>query len=186
MRAYGVPWGTNISCLSLHKTLTIDASTKGIVSSLHLLFLEASYKTLPILDIWYRDLYGTDTEDSIDNICWDSIWANLKLGSKNPNHQLIHYKMVHMMYLSPRKRYLMKLSSSSNCNFCSGNSIGTYRHMFWDCPKVNHFWKQVSKTLKDILEVDISCCPKFLLLNGLIFQFLSVSEFFFILWINCS
>lgn len=81
--------------------------TNGIVFSLYLLFLEASYKPLPILDIWYRDLYDTDTEDSIDDFCWDSIWANLKLV---PNHQLIHYKMVHRMYLTPRKRYLMKLS----------------------------------------------------------------------------
>jgi len=37
--------------------------------------------------------------------------------------------------------------------------------MFWDCPEVSEFWRQVSSTLKDILEMEISCCPRLLLLN---------------------
>jgi len=104
MHAYGVPWGSSITSLTLHKLLTSFGNTRGLVLSLYLLFLEASYKRLPVVDIWLWDIYGTDSVVRIE-IYWDSIWANLKHVSKNPNHQLVHFKMIHRMFLSPRKHH---------------------------------------------------------------------------------
>lgn len=135
-----------------------------MVSLLYMLFLEASHKKLPIEDIWYRDINGAGSEDS-NNIGWDSIWANLKHVYKNPNHQLIHFKMIHRMYLTPRKCHLMNISTSPTCTFCSNGCIGTFMLMFWDCPEVNKFWRRVSTTLKDILDLEIACCPRLSLLT---------------------
>lgn len=54
------------------------------------------YKQLPILDVWYRDLYSTEIENNNEDMCWHSIWANVKLVSKNLHHQLVHYCILHL------------------------------------------------------------------------------------------
>ena len=60
----------------------------------------------------------------------------------------------------------MKLSTSPKCDLCSTGCIGTYMHRFWDCPEVNEFWRRVTTTLKDILELEISCGLRLLLLSN--------------------
>ncbi len=57
-----------------------------------------------------------------------------KLSSKNPNHQLIHWKLLHRVYLTPMKRFYMNLSSSPKCNRCSQGVLGTSLHLFLGLP----------------------------------------------------
>ena len=59
----------------------------------------------------------------------------------------------------------MKLIHSPVCDLCSLGQVGSFLHMFWECPAVSSFWKLVSSTLSELLEVDIPCSPEILLLN---------------------
>jgi len=85
--------------------------------------------------------------------------------SKNPNHQLIHNKYVHRMYLTPRRRYSVKITTSPNCNLCPRNTQGSFLHVFWEGPGVIRFWKEISVTLSDILKIKIPTSPALILLN---------------------
>ncbi len=88
-----------------------------------------------------------------------------KLSSKNPNHQMIHWKLLHRVYLTPMKCFYMNLSSSPKCNLCSQGSLGTFLHFFWECPSLSPFWTQLSKDLSYLLGTEICLTPHHLFMN---------------------
>ena len=160
MRAYGVPWGTPLPTHKLHTLLDVGVRSRGLVSALYSFLLASFCGPLAVHRVWTGDLDLPSGE-----ICWLTVWNNLDETSKNVNHKLIHFKLIHRMYLTPRKRYFMKLVHSPVCDLCSLGRVGSFLHMYWECPDVASFWRLVSSTLSDLLEVDIPCSPKILLLN---------------------
>ncbi len=88
-----------------------------------------------------------------------------KLSSKNPNHQMIHWKLLHRVYLTPMKCFYMNLSSSPKCNLCSQGSLGTFLHFFWECPSLSPFWPQLSKDLSYLLGTEICLTPRHFFMN---------------------
>lgn len=160
MKAYGVPWGIALLTHPLHKLCAPPSQTRGMVSKLYK-FISDPRSSLPVENVWERDLPFEGEEE----ICWDTIWENLHDTSKNPDHQLIHFKFLHRMYLTPRKRHAMKIITSPNCDLCTLSTVGSFIHMYWDCPDVSAFWRQISITLSDMLGVDIPLSPSLLLLN---------------------
>ncbi len=88
-----------------------------------------------------------------------------KLSSKNPNHKMIHWKLLHRVYLTPMKCFYMNLSSSPKCNLCSQGSLGTFLHFFWECPSLSPFWTQLSKDLSYLLGTEICLTPRHFFMN---------------------
>ncbi len=84
------------------------------------------------------------------------MWSNLSLKSKNLAHRLIHFKVIHRAYITPYKRFKMKLQSNFNCHICNTTSSGTFLHMFWECPVVISLWTHVNLVLSSLLRIDWS------------------------------
>ncbi len=93
------------------------------------------------------------------------MWSNLSLTSKNLDHRLIHFKVIHRAYIIPYKRFKMKLQSNLNCHICNTTSSGTFLHMFWECPVVISLWTHVNLVLSSLLGIDWSVNPSLCLLN---------------------
>ena len=157
MKTYGVPWGSPLPFHPLFRLLERGRSG-GLVSSIYKSIQKAICTQMGITTIWDVDLTPVQTN-------WKRVWDNIPLSSRNQNHQLIHFKMIHRFYLTPRKRCQLQLSPTPICSLCDSNSIGTYMHMMWECPPVNTFWLQISVALSNILEIHIPCTPNLLLLN---------------------
>ncbi len=83
----------------------------------------------------------SDLNLSVD---WERVWSNLSLTSKNLAHRLIHFKVIHRAYITPYKRFKMKLQSNFNCRICNTASSGTFLHMIWECPIVISLWTHVT------------------------------------------
>ncbi len=92
------------------------------------------------------------------------MWSNLSLTSKNLAHRLIHFKVIHRAYITPYKRFKMKLQSNFNCHICNTTSSGTFLHMFWECPVVISLWTHVNLVLSSLLRIDWSVNPSLCLL----------------------
>ncbi len=103
-------------------------------------------QTFSIKTIWNREL--SDLNLSVD---WERVWSNLSLTSKNLAHRLIHFKVIHRAYITPYKRFKMKLQSNLNCHICNTTSSGTFLHMFWECPVVISLWTHVNLVLSSLL-----------------------------------
>ncbi len=130
------------------------------VSLIYTKIIDCITKPLSIKTIWNREL--SDLNLSVD---WERVWSNLSLTSKNLAHRLIHFKVIHRAYITPYKRFKMKLQSNLNCHICNTTSSGTFLHMFWECPVVISLWTHVNLVLSSLLRIDWSVNPSLCLLN---------------------
>ncbi len=129
------------------------------VSLIYNKIIDCITKPLSIKTIWNREL--SDLNLSVD---WERVWSNLSLTSKNLAHRLIHFKVIHRAYITPYKRFKMKLQSNLNCHICNTTSSGTFLHMFWECPVVISLWTHVNLVLSSLLRIDWSVNPSYVFL----------------------
>ncbi len=118
------------------------------VSLIYNKIIDCITKPLSIKTIWNREL--SDLNLSVD---WERVWSNLSLTSKNLAHRLIHFKFIHRAYITPYKRFKIKLQSNLNCHICNTTSSGTFLHMFWECPVVISLWTHVNLVLSSLLKL---------------------------------
>ncbi len=81
------------------------------------------------------------------------------------SHRLIHFKVIHRAYITPYKRFKVKLQPNFNCHICNTASSGTFLHMFWECPIVINLWTHVNLVLSSLLQIDWLANPSLCLLN---------------------
>ncbi len=155
LKAYGVPWASSISSHPMRDWIAPSAGRPS-VSLIYNKIIDCITKPLSIKTIWNREL--SDLNLSVD---WERVWSNLSLTSKNLAHRLIHFKVIHRAYITPYKRFKMKLQSNLNCHICNTTSSGTFLHMFWECPVVISLWTHVNL----VLWIDWSVNPSLCLLN---------------------
>ncbi len=118
--------------------------------------------TVGILILYAEIVHLSNPNLSVD---WERVWSNLSLTSKNLAYRLIHFKVIHRAYITPYKRFKMKLQSNLNCHICNTTSSGTFLHMFWECPVVISLWTHVNLVLSSLLRIDWSVNPSLCLLN---------------------
>ncbi len=141
LKAYGVPWSSSISSHPMRDWIAPSAGRPS-VSLIYNKIIDCITKHLSIKTIWNREL--SDLNLSVD---WERVWSYLSLTSKNLAHRLIHFKVIHRAYITPYKRFKMKLQSNLNCHICNTTSSGTFLHMFWECPVVISLWTHVNLVL---------------------------------------
>ncbi len=113
LKAYGVPWSSSISSHPMRDWIAPSACRPS-VSLIYTKIIDCITKPLSIKTIWNREL--SDLNLSVD---WERVWSNLSLTSKNLAHRLIHFKVIHRAYITPYKRFKMKLQSNLNCHICN-------------------------------------------------------------------
>ncbi len=146
--------------LSSYVGLDYTSAGRPSVSLIYNKIIDCITKPLSIKTIWNREL--SDLNLSVD---WERVWSNLSLTSKNLAHRLIHFKVIHRAYITPYKRFKMKLQSNLNCHICNTTSSGTFLHMFWECSVVISLWTHVNLVLSSLLRIDWSVNPSLCLLN---------------------
>lgn len=137
LKAYKVPWGTDLICHPVVDWI-VEADPKGKASYIYTHLMTYSTVFFPGSKLWEKDL-----EQRGGTINWDMVWKSIPGVSKNPNHQFIHFKICHRVYMTPRKRHLMGLAPHPWCTYCTPGTIGTLMHVLWDCPEVQRFWAQI-------------------------------------------
>uniref|UniRef100_A0A3B1ICK8 Reverse transcriptase domain-containing protein n=1 Tax=Astyanax mexicanus TaxID=7994 RepID=A0A3B1ICK8_ASTMX len=165
------PHRTSLNCvLKPHPMLEViyPSSQSCSASNIYTFLIRASYKQLALAAIWAKDL---DLEDP--EFFENSAWEVISLSSKNPDHQIIHWKFLHRFYLTPKRRFHMHLSQSPICNLCSSGELGTFLHYFWFCNEVNKFWRRISMDLTALLNHNVPCSALVFLLND--FSSLTIS-----------
>lgn len=129
IHAHGVPWDSPLPSHPLSTWIEPWSSNAGWVSNIYNHLAKKNAQTLRVTESWNRDLEGQGFE-----LDWDNIWSNIFISSKNPAHQLIHYKFVHKCYATPSRRFKIKVIDSPNCTksnrilsvhifMCFGNAL---------------------------------------------------------------
>lgn len=156
-KAHKVVWGSE---MKEHPIVGwIKVAPKSVVSFLYARFL--SYLSpKPSTLAWDRAMALRRRE-----IDWNTSWDNICSSSHNPNHQFIHMKIYHRVYLTPRIRHLIGHAPHPFCTLCSQNTLGTFMHIMWDCPKIYDFWNKVLQALSDLIDIQLPMDPALHLLN---------------------
>ncbi len=135
---FSIPWASSISSHPMRDWITPSAGRPS-VSLIYNKMIDCITKPLSIKTIWNRELSDLNL-----SVVWERMWSNLSLTSNNLAHRLIHFKVIHRAYITPYKRFKMKLQSNLNCHICNTTSSGTFlpcvlgmscRHQFMDTCK---------------------------------------------------
>ena len=85
--------------------------------------------------------------------------------TRNPNLQLIQYKILHRVHYTGQRLFKMGFAQSNICPQCTGNQLDNYFHALWLCTPVQRFWVQVCKDLSLCLGCKIPISPPVCLLG---------------------
>lgn len=86
--------------------------------------------------VWQSDLPSLDRED------WDDCLEQgprLVISSRD---KLIQVKFLHRVYYMPQKLHCIFPDQDPICPKCR-TQVGSFLHMFWECPIIRSFWSEV-------------------------------------------
>ena len=78
--------------------------------------------------------------------------------------QETNYKIFARWYRTPERLNQIFSEVSDKCWRCQG-SKGTMLHIFWECPMLRSFWREIRRALQICLEYEIPDDPEFYLLH---------------------
>lgn len=104
------------------------------------------------------DIPDLDRED-LDDCMADS--TALLISSKEG---LIQVKFLHRVYYTPRGSTRYTHNDRRIVPRCQ-NSVGTYFHMFWSCPKIARYWAEVVDSVNGRLQLNLPVSPELALLG---------------------
>lgn len=107
-------------------------------------------------DMWKIDIPASDREN----------WADcLEQGPKlviSSGDKLIQIKFLHRVYFTPVCLSRIYPDRNPHCPRCR-TQLGTYLHMFWDCPALSIFWSGIQLNVQ--LELSVPMSPELALLG---------------------
>lgn len=116
---------------------------KHLISSLYSLLVSKVKPNTDIHRSWETDLYIALSND------WESVWEHTHKGSVNVSAQENRFKIYSSWYRTPDKLHKIFPSVPSMCWRCMSNS-GTLLHVWWDCPVLQPFWKEIHSLISQI------------------------------------
>lgn len=114
---------------------------------------------MPFFRKWEIDLGRTFSEDQKTNMI-QSIFKTATCTKL----QETNYKIISQWYRTPEILQKCFLNTSSECWRCQREQ-GTLLHVFWSCPRVEKFWKEVREIIQKFGELEIREDPALFLLH---------------------
>ena len=85
---------------------------------------------------------------AISKIDWIKSFKILKLSCKDTKLYWLQFRINHSTLTTDRSVSKYNGEQSHLCTFCKGYSE-TIQHLFWTCPKVNIFWKNIERIINN-------------------------------------
>lgn len=142
---------TSTSLIELISKSYDSENIRGIVSRLYksLSSLE-TYSSLYIKIKWEREGGITITEEE-----WTTIWRHQWKCTSSQKWREFGWKSLIRYFITPSQKSKYG-SNSSNCWRNCGNQAANHYHIFWDCPSIKNYWRDIHTALKDIFKYKLS------------------------------
>lgn len=132
---------------------------KSLSLSYNILLNHTSQQDPPYLGKWERDLNITFTEDQKIRILFFAHKSSLC-----SKYQEVTFKILTRWYRTPSVLASIFPGHSPLCWRCS-TQTGTLIHVFWECPALDPFWRQVLEIIHRLTGVSLRNNPAAVLLN---------------------
>ena len=83
---------------------------------------------------------------------WEEVWRFPFRILVSPRDKLIQFKIIHRSHYTPYKLYKISPSNSQNCWRCA-DIPGNFRHIFWSCPMIVVFWREVLRIIAIVTSI---------------------------------
>ncbi|XP_067660098.1 uncharacterized protein [Haliotis asinina] len=103
-------------------------------------------------------------EKNIDTNYWQQYNHIPFRCSEDTTLQWFQYKLLHHILPTKNRLYKMQYVDNNLCSYCSA-SIETITHLFYDCSKVSHMWRNLQNWLNKNLEANLKFTKKQILLG---------------------
>ena len=142
------------SFTSYEQILDKPLSFKGIISVTYSALTALSPSS--ISDI--KSQWESELGEPICDKSWESALSRVHGSSVCARHELLQFKTLHRIHWT--KLRLSKRFSDVNpqCDRCKCNPA-SHNHMFWSCPKLDHYWASIFDTMSGSLRQPISPSP---------------------------
>lgn len=138
---------------------TPNAAVKGIAWIYKLLTTLSKDHTSSSITFW-----STFTSSPPRPPLWHKALTIPLKASKCISHWESMQKLFHKWYYTPARLANIYPATSSQCwRNCSGK--GTLRHIWWDCPNIHQYWKEVSDLISQLCKIPLPLSPLDLLLG---------------------
>ena len=102
----------------------------------------------------------------VDDEVWENICSRCHMGVGSQVWKEFDWKVKIRYFRTPLVACVFKDNSTNKC-WRNCGMVGDHTHIFWDCPKIQAFWKNVKGELENILETHIPMDPLLFLLEVL-------------------
>lgn len=107
---------------------------------------------------WVQDGLELDDED------WRDAVSSPRTVAIPANLRLVQLKILHRIYVPGTRLTHMGMSGGNECRRRCGD-IATFFHILWKCGKIQTYWQEIHRTMREVLEIDIRLEARRCLLN---------------------
>ncbi|KAL0149606.1 hypothetical protein M9458_055133 [Cirrhinus mrigala] len=134
--------------------LSFHPSHKGLISVIYDKLM--GIKQAPMDKI--KTAWEQDLNFQLSNEVWDSILRLVNSTSLCARHSLLQFKVVHRAHISKVRLSHMYPDVDPLCDKCKRDEASLF-HMFWTCPSLERYWRDVFQTLSLILNLELEPDP---------------------------
>ena len=118
--------------------------------------------TLHVKDKWEKEL-----EVEIDDDVWDTICSEIHKVTNANLWREFQWKVVIRYFKTPHILSKMDANRPDTCWRGCGDQIANHAHVFWSCPILDSFWRDVFNSLDSIFEEQIPRDPLVAILGAI-------------------
>ena len=138
--------------------------TKKHISHIYrrLIIADKTQNTLNIKEKWELEL-NVIIEDST----WEDLCSTCHKGINSPLWKEFDWKLKMRYFYTPL--VISSFGTDPLASLCWRNcgKIGDHTHIFWDCPLIRGFWKNIKTEINKIIEVEVPLEPLIFLLGSI-------------------
>lgn len=105
-----------------------------------------------------REAWGQDLDMHFSEGEWDRVLDRMHTSSPCARHGLIQFKVLHRLHITNSKLARIYPDANPACSRCK-HSPCTLAHMFWLCPVLETFWREIFKFFNEIAGLSIDPNP---------------------------
>lgn len=143
----------------LEQLCSAQESQRHLISTIYSMLTQNAAPNTNIRTAWDKDLSLALSDED-----WGLIWEHTHKGFVNISAQENRYKLSTRWYRTPDKLQKIFPAVPPECWRC-GLGAGSLLHIWWDCPSLQPFWKEVHGRITDITSLPINFSPAQFLLH---------------------
>ncbi|XP_059843193.1 uncharacterized protein fam185a isoform X1 [Hypanus sabinus] len=129
---------------------TLNPYQKGLVTFIYNMIM----KIQPEISGRIKQEWEKELQYNISIEKWEKILQMVNSSSICAKHALIQFKIVHRAHMSKDKLARFYSHINPQCDRCHSD-VASLTHMFWSCPTLHNYWKDIFATISSIWNIDL-------------------------------